>query len=427
MGFWRNLLGLHTGTALTAAVPVRSGGPMAAFTVSEQSANTPDEIAEMLRTGNVSASGQGVTDRTALKVATVFACLRIRTGAVANTPIGIKRRVDDRTRQDATDHPAWTLFSRRPNKWQTPSQFKRMMEGHLLLRGQAYALISRGVGGRLLALTPLHPDRVTKHQLPDMSLAFEYTRTDGRKIVIPQEDVFHLMGMTLDGVNGLSVLAYAREAIGLSLAMEQHGGTVFSQGANVSGAFQLPAGKTLTPEQADSLRQQLDEYRQGGSRDGKVIVLEDGLTYQQMALNAEDAQWLAGREFSRTDLCMFFGVQPHLIGITSGNTQLGSSIEAQGQGFVTYSLEDSFVSWEESIGLQCLDWVANPELYARFQRNALVRGDIKTRWEAYVKALQWGVMSPNDVLAAEDENPRSGGDVYYDPPNTAGQSSSGAA
>jgi HK97 family phage portal protein len=396
--------------------------PRAMSSVTEISVTSPAELDEALRRGVVSASGQSVNERTALKVAAAFACLRIRTGAIANTPVGIKRRLDDRTRADATDHPAWLLFNRRPNRWQTPAQFKRMMEAHLLLRGQAYAVITRGAKAAALALTPLHPDRVEKVQLPDNSLVFIWTRKDGSKQVFPQDDMFHLVGLSLDGFNGLSVLAYAREAIGLSLAMEQHGSTVFAQGANVSGAFQLPEGKQLSPEQADYLRAQLDEYRQGGSRDGKVIVLEDGLKYQQMALTAEDAQWLEGREFSRTDICMFFGVQPHLIGITAGNTQLGSSIETVGQGFVTYSLEDSFVTWEEAIGLQVLDWVTNPELYARFNRNAMVRGDIKTRWEAYVKALQWGVMSPNDVLAAEDENPRAGGDIYYDPPNTAGRS-----
>lgn len=415
MGFLKDFLSLHRNPVVAGG-----GGPRAAVSGQVISVNTPAELEEALRTGMTSAAGQAVTESTALKVAAVFACLRIRTGAIANTPIGIKRRVDDRVRQDATDHPAWTLFNRKPNRWQTPAQFKRMMEAHLLLRGNAYAVMTRGVGNRVIALTPLHPDRVKKHQLPDMSLAFEFQRKDGSKIVIPQDDMFHLTGLSLDGVNGLSVLSYARESIGLSLAMEQHGSTVFAQGANVSGAFSLPEGRQLTEEQAASLRAQLDEYRQGGARDGRVIVLEDGLKYTQMALTAEDAQWLGGREFSRTDVCMFFGVPPHLIGVTAGNTQLGSSIETMSQSFVTYSLEDSFTSWEEAIGLQCLDWVSNPALYARFNRNALVRGDIKTRWEAYVKAMQWGVKSPNDVLASEDENPRPGGDIYYDPPNTAG-------
>lgn len=385
------------------------------------SVSTPQELEEALRRGSLSASGQPVTDHTALKIAAVFACVRIRTGAIANTPVAIKRRVDARTREDASDHPAWLVLTRKPNKWQTPQQFKRMLEAHLLLRGNAYAVKSIGVGGKLLSLTPLHPDRVRKVQLPDMSLKFVWTRLDGAEFEFAQEEMFHLTGLTLDGVNGVSVLRYARETIGEALALQQHGSTVFRNGANVSGAFKMPAGRSLTQEQADQLRTQLDEYRQGGSRDGKVIVLEDGLEYQQMALSAEDAQWLEARQFTRGDIAMFFGVPPHMIGDTEKSTSYGTGLETQSQGFVTYTLEDSFVGWEETIGLQLLDWANRPELYARFNRNALVRGDIKTRWDAHVRAMQWGVYSPNEIRALEDENPRDGGDVYYDPPNTAGQ------
>jgi HK97 family phage portal protein len=261
---------------------------------------------------------------------------------------------------------------------------------------------------------------VRKVQLPDNSLAYQVTRRDGTMLNVPQEAMFNLTGLTLDGIHGVSVLTFAREAIGLSLAQEQHGAGVFKRGANVSAAFTLPAGRTLTDDQYNRLKAELEEFRNGGSRDGDTLVLEDGLTYQQMALTAKDAEWLASREFSRVDVCMFFGVPPHLVGITAGNTQLGSSIETQSQGFVTYSLEDSFTGWEEAIGLQLLAWDKNPALYARFNRNALVRGDINTRWTAYVKAMQWGVMSPNEVRALEDMNPRADGDIYYPPPNTAG-------
>ncbi|NKI99597.1 phage portal protein [Novosphingobium sp. SG707] len=421
MGWLNRLFGSASGGAgAVAQEPDYFNGPRASVSGSMINITTPEQLEDALRNANMSGSGVPVTETTALKVATVFACLRIRTGAVANTPLGIKRKVDERTRVDAPDQEAWKLLSRRPNKWQTPQQFKRMMEGHVLLRGNAHALKVRGVGGKVIALIPLHPDRVRRSQLDSGELAFTYTRKDGVQTVYPQEDMFYLTGLSLDGINGLSVLHYARETIGVALAMEQHGGTVFRNGANVSGAFKLPKGQTLGSEQKDYLREQLDEYRAGGARDGKVIILEDGLEYEKMALTSEDLQWLDGREFGRVDICMFFGVQPHMIGITAGNTQLGSSIDGQTQNFLTFSLEDSFIAWEEAIGLQLLRWDQFIDLYARFNRNALVRADFKTRWEGYVKAMQWGVFSPNRVLEFEDENPRPGGDIYYDPPNTAG-------
>lgn len=113
---------------------------------------------------------------------------------------------------------------------------------------------------------------------------------------------------------------------------------------------------------------------------------------------------------------MFFGVPPHMIGDTEKSTSWGTGIEQQSIGFVAYTLEDHLTTWEETIARDLVD-PGRDDLYARFNRAALVKGDIKARWEAYVKGLQWGVWSPNEIRTLEDENPREGGDVYYPPPN----------
>lgn len=417
MGFWRQILGLENDNQGSRSVPVVRAAADGGLLI-----RTPQELEEALRTGLVTSAGQAVTPEKAMRVAAVFACIRIRSGAIANMPMGIKRRVDDRTREDATTHPTWKVFNRKPNVWQLPRQFKAMMEANVLLRGHAEAVKVTGVGGRLTGLIPLHPDRVERRQRDDLALEYVWTRKDGQRFVFGQPEIFSLTGLSLDGVNGLGAISYAREAIGLSLAMEQHGGTTFRNGANVSGAFSLPAGRTLTEAQTGALKAQLDEFRQGGAREGRVIILEDGMEYKQMALSAEDAQWLDARKFSRSDIAMFFGVPPHLIGDTDKATSWGTGLETMSQGFVSFTLEDSLTMWEEAINLQCIDIDREPDIYCRFNRNALVRGDLKSRWEAYVKGLQWGVHSPNDVRAMEDENPRPDGDVYYDPPNTAGKS-----
>jgi len=357
-----------------------------------------------------------VTPDTAMRVAAVYACVRLISGAVANLPLHVKRRVDAVTREDLSSSEIWSVLRRKPNGWQTPSQFKRMMQAHILLRGNAYAQIVRS-RGKVLALNPLNPDRMEVTQTDALELAYEYTRRDGRKVKMQANEVMHLVGLTLDGVTGVSAITYARETIGLSLAQEHHGATTFKNGARPSSVLSHP-GK-LGPEGMENLRASLNAYRSGGEKEGQALILEEGMSVDQMSMTAEDAQWIEGREFSRTDIAMFFGVPPHMIGDTKKSTSWGSGIEQQSIGFVTYTLEDHLTTWEETINR---DLIAEEDVYARFNRRALVRGDIKTRWEAYVKAMQWGVYSPDDVRALEDENPRpdGGGGVYYDPPNTAG-------
>ncbi|MEF9600897.1 phage portal protein [Paracoccus sp. PXZ] len=353
-----------------------------------------------------------VSPDSAMRVAAVYACVRIIAGAVATLPLHIKRRVDARTREDASDAPIWQLLRRRPNRWQTPSQFRRMLQAHLLLRGNAYAMIVRS-RGEVQELIPLHPDRVAVTQGDDLALAYVYSRMDGKRVSLRQHEVLHLVGLTLDGVHGVSAIAYARETIGLALAMEDHGATTFRNGARVSGVLKHP--QKLGPEAVANLKAGLDAFRAGGDQEGKHLILEEGMDYARIAMTAEDAQWIESRKFSRTDIAMFFGVPPHMIGDTEKSTSWGTGIEQQSIGFVAWTLEDHLTMWEEAIDRDLIG--ADDLLYARFNRAALVKGDIKARWEAYVKGLQWGVWSPNEIRALEDQNPRAGGDIYYPPPN----------
>lgn len=407
MAWWNGLFARNaTPPAPRASYQDRGGGVVI---------STPQELEEALRGGVETGSGVAVTPNSSMRVAAVYRCVTLRCGVVANMPLHIKRRVDDRTREDASDHPLWGLLRRKPNRWQTPSQFRRMMQAHLLLRGNAYAMKVES-RGRVIELIPLDPDKVECKQLDDLSLVYTYTRSDGRRVTLAQSEVFHLVGLTLDGVHGVSAIKFARETIGLAMAQEDHGSSTFKNGARVSAALSHP--NQLGIEGQETLRSSLDQFRAGGEKEGKVLILEEGMTYTQMSLTAEDAQWIESRKFSRTDIAMFFGVPPHMIGDTEKSTSWGTGIDSQTQGFVTFTSEDDLTMWEETINRDLVG--DEPDIYARFNRAALVKGDIKARWEAHVKALQWGVSSPNEIRALEDQNPRAGGDIYYPPPNTAG-------
>lgn len=374
------------------------------------------ELSDYLESGSQSKSGASVTPHTAMQVAAVYACVRIISGAVATLPLHIKRRIDDRTREDASDTPLWKLIRRKPNRWQKPAQFRRLMQTNILLRGNAYALIVRS-RGEIRELIPLHPDRVKVKQLANLEIEYIYTRADGGQVTLLQSEVFHLYCMTLDGIVGVTPITFARETIGLSLSMEDHGSSTFKNGARFSTVLSHPA--KLGQDGQKLLKASLDDYRAGGDNEGKALILEEGMKVEKLNMTAADTQWIESRKFSRSDIAMFFGVPPHMIGDTEKSTSWGSGIEQQSIGFVAYTLEDHLTVWEEGI---TADLSTDDDIYAKFNRNALVKGDIKARWEAYVKALQWGVYNPDKVLALEDENPREDGKggQYYDPPNTAG-------
>lgn len=377
--------------------------------------NTPEELERYIQDGATTKSGAVVNADTAMRQGAVYACVRLLSGPPATLPLHIKRRIDARTREDASDSDLHELLNRKPNRWQKPHQFKRMMMAHVLLRGNAVCLkvVSRG---RIIELLPLDPERLEIKQNDDLSISYNYTRKDGGRSTFKQSEIFHLFGLTLNGYSGVTPITYARETIGLAMAQEDHGASTFKHGARIGGLLVHP--HTLGPEAVKNLKASLDEYRSGGSDEGKNLILEEGMTYTRMSMTAQDAQWIEARKLSRSDVAMFFGVPPSMIGDNSGSdSNWGTGLEQKANGFTTFTLEDYLTMWEEGI---TIDLNSDPKIYAKFNRNALVKGNIKDRWDAYVKALQWGVSSPNEIRALEDQNPREGGDIYYPPPNTAG-------
>lgn len=379
-----------------------------------------DQIRDLLRGGGNSASGAIITESSAMRVAAAWRCVNIIAGSIATLPLDLILRVNEDIRKPAVGHPLRRVLTVKPNPWQTPSEFRRMMQANLLLRGNGYARKVM-LGNQVLALIPLHPDRVTAEQLDTLAMQYKVRAGSGQVVTFAQKDILHLRGMSLDGVTGMSVLSNMRESLGLALQTEQAGARLFKNGMLTSGFIAHP-GK-LSDNAAKHLRESIEEKYSGSENAGKWLLAEEGMELKPLSLSAEDTQWLGTRDFQRYDIAMFFGVPPHMIGATEKTTSWGTGIEAQGTGFVTYTLNDWIKTWEESIKRDLLPESEWESIDARFNVNGLLRGDQKGRWDSYTKALQWGVYSPDEVRRMEDMNPRLDGDggVYYDPPNTAGQ------
>jgi len=366
---------------------------------------TSPELAEFLRGGMRSESGASITPSSALKVAAAYRCTAIITSAVKTLPMDLKRREGNK-RVDASDHWLWKVLRKRPNKWQTPSEFKALMQLCVLLRGNGYALIVRSMG-EVKSLIPL-VGHMKVTQNPDLSLRYEYTRSDGTTTTFKQSEIFHLRGMSMDGITGLSVIGFAREAIGMSIQTEKHAAKLFKNGTSIAGVIEHP--KEIEDEELQRLHEELEKFR-GAENAYKNLLLENGMKYTRIDINPVDAQFIQNRQFTQTDIAMFFGVPPHMLGLTEKTTSWGAGIEQQGIGFVAYTLQDWLTMWEEAVDRDLIP-DDEPTMYCRMNPAGLVRADIKTRYLAYAVGRQWGWLSANDVLEKEDENPIEGGDTY---------------
>lgn len=380
--------------------------------VSQQPSRNADDDRWWGGAATQSMAGVSVDVDAALKISAVWACVRLLSETIASLPLNMYQRRSDGGRELAPTHPLQSVLHDQPNANQTSIDFRNMMTGHVLLRGDAYAEIVPGARGAVDQLLPIHPDRVTVERLAGGRLRYQVRQNDGARRPYNQESIFHLRGPSRDGLTGMSIIDYARDSFGVSLAAEHYGSRFFRSDSRPGGI--LKTLRKLSPEAKARLKSQWQSAHSGGNQ-SRVAVLEEGVEWQSVGVTPEQAQFLGTREFHAEDVCRWFGVPPHMIGLTSKATSWGSGIEEMGIGFVTYTLLPWLTRWQQTISK---DLIIAPGMYfAAFTVEGLLRGDIGKRYGAYATARQWGWMSVNDIRRLENMNPVDGGDVYLQPMN----------
>jgi HK97 family phage portal protein len=374
--------------------------------------DTSEKLASLLGAWYDTDSGVEVTTANALQISTVYQCVRVLSESIGMLPFFLM--TDNGEGKDkAKNHPLYRLLKTAPNDYQTAQEWKELVIAHLCLLGNHYSYINK-VNGKVVELLPLSPSAVMPKLRDDYTVEYQVSFKNGTVRTLEQSEILHFKLFSTDGLNGLSPISMGRNALGLLKATEAHGSSLFKNGANPFGGFKTD--KNLTDKQFDDLKKQLAEH-QGSGNGFKPLILEGGLEWVQVAITPENAQFLETRKFQRSEICGLFRVPPHMIGDLERATF--SNIEHQGLEFVTSSLMPYLTRIENraNVSLLTADEQVNYEF--KFNVNALLRGDMQSRAEFYTKQLQNGALSPNEIRAKEDMNPREGGDIYLTPLNMA--------
>jgi HK97 family phage portal protein len=364
--------------------------------------------------GFISRAGVRVSEDTALAIATVYRCVSILSNMLAMFPKGMFEK-QARGRKEAGDHPLDPVISFKPNQRQTAFEFWRLVCFHLVLRQNAFVQIVPGLPGRgwVGQLVPLNPDRVKgPEELPSGKLRYEYTRGDGRKFtLIGGQDIWHLTGLSSDGLRGMSLLELAADSFGGAIAAERHAARFFERGVKFSGILEHP--RTLKPETASAMSDSFGRKYGGEQGAGRVPVLWEGMTFRSVGMSHKDAEFMDSRRFSIPEIARWFGVPPHMVGDVERSTSWGTGIEQQGLQFLIYSL----LPWIGLIEQSILFWlVVQPErFYPKMNVNAILRMDAQAQASVFSTLIDKGVLSPNECRELLERNPRDGGDEYVDP------------
>jgi HK97 family phage portal protein len=297
----------------------------------------------------------------------------------------------------------------------TAYTFKERLLADVLLRGNAFAEIEWSREGIPVALWPLPPARTEPKTLDSGRLVYEVKIQESTYQLHPQQ-VLHVPCMG-DGIKGRSLISYAAESIGNALATNEYANRFFSNDGAPGGV--LEHSGTLREETQKRLRHSWQAAHGGLSNSHRLAILEEGMTFKSTGVSPEEAQALEARKFNVADIARVFLIPPHMIGDVERSTSWGSGIEQQAIGYLVYALRPWLVRFEQELTYKLFSREERRQFFVENDVDSLLRGDTKTRNEAYAIMRNNGIINADEWREKENLNPlpRGKGKAYLVPLN----------
>ena len=383
-----------------------------------------------------SIAGQYVTSETAMRIAAVYACVRLLASCLASSPLYVyKRKPNSLSRNDRDmrpDHPLSPVLRVQPNEQiGAKIYWKRMMQDKVL-SGNAYSIIRRNAGGQPYALDWVSPSMLNVYWAYEIGmdrklgvdpyrLFYDVYFSNGGNKLFDQDDMLHIPNIGWNGKLGLSTVSAAYNSMGLALAKEEHSSRFFSQGTASNLGVEFPAGMSV--EARDRFQKYLEKKQQGVENHWKPYVITDGGKIHELSMTAKDAQLLESMQASFSDICSFFGVPTVMARETDKQSSWGTGIEQIVMGFKKFTMNDHFTDFELELERKLF---RDGKYFAEFDETELERGDTKTVYEA-MNIARGSMQAPailtmNEIRAKLGEAPDSapGSDERYIPQVTTG-------
>lgn len=340
----------------------------------------------------------------AMKISTVWACVRLLSQTISTLPIHVKERDGDR-RRVRYDHPVSQLLGK-PSPKMNGVSLRSVLMASALLRGNAYAFITE----RDSKQYPTRLDFV----LPQNVSLWEgdddvYYSILGSSVRIPSRDVVHIKGLSTNGLLGISPIRQHARLLDLSGNSLDFARSFYKNGCRTTGVFKT--ADKLSDVAYNRLYSQLRDNYFGTKNVGKPLLLEGGLDYSAVTIPPEDAQFIATRLQSVDEIAAIYGVPPHMVGNQSHSTY--SNNEQQNLELYNLTLRPWIVAFEAELNDKLFLEREKSRLYVDIDAKGLLRADTAARTNFYREMYYIGAMNANEIRACEDLDGYEGGDVFY--------------
>lgn len=415
-------MGLFSGISLALRVVADSFDPS-----SPRDMNDPQYWADFGGAGSV--TGVTVSDSNVSQLGAVQSVRYGLSSAISTLPVSVYRRGAKGAREALPDHPLTRLLGVRPNDMNSPAEFISEIAWWLSYYRNSYCRIlppGEGLGSKpygLGGLELIHPRRLALVERGfDGRLYYTFnppaTIAQGAQLkaeTYRDDQIWHLRGNPLreDGLLGEPIFHTATNVFARAIAVHEYGDIWFANSGQTGGIIKHPG--TFVDKEAK--QEFIDTWRRmsvGRNRHRDRLLLWGG-EYQQLKVTNAEAQLLETEDAADTAVFGLWSYPPHRAGRLKRSTN--NNIEQQSLDFVIYCLAPLAIAIEQAAERDLLLDNDDNKLFVEFNFAGLLRGDLKTRYAAYLMGRQGEWLSANDILRWENMSPRTdeGGDEYKNP------------
>ncbi len=364
-----------------------------------------------------------VTAETAITLPEIWYAISRIGGNVGTLPLQIFERNGDQQKSKARTHAAYQLHKRRPNPLMSAAVFRETVMVHALLRGNGRAWIERSGNGKPLAMHILPADTLTVIVNGAKWHVAKLTDEKGaaKEYKIHDRDVLHIVGLSFDGITGIDLIKAANDSIGFGIANLRSGKRTFENQGLPGLILTDTAGTFKTDAEAKEFLERFNEMHQGLDNKGKTALLRRGVTATPIEATSKDMESVENRRVSRQDAALWFLLES----IIGDDTSVSyNSLEQKNLAYLSNCLARWLVRWEQECDEKLLTEREKREEshFHRFNVEALLRTDSKSKAETISKLIVSRVLNPNEARDLYDWDRYDGGDEYANPAITPGQS-----
>jgi HK97 family phage portal protein len=357
--------------------------------------------------GNVSQqtyAGTVITQDTSLKIGAVYACVRLLADTISTLPVDTFYR-EGGARRPFRPKPLWV---ENPDLGTAREDHLQQAMVSLLLDGNVFIRIFRSRTGEIVSLVVLDPTRVDVRRNP-ATREIEYVLDGATDKTLRADEVLHITELRKPGaLRGVSRIDEVKQSLGLAAALEEFSARFFGQGSTTTGIIEWPGN--LTREQAKDLATGFEEGHKGLKRSHRPGVLFGGARFVKTGVDPNEAQMLESRQFAVEEIARIFRCPLNLLQVSTPGAMSYASVEQNAIQFAQYTLRPIISKFETAYS----SLLPGPA-FIKFNLDAILRGDIQTRFAAYSTGQLAGFLSVNDIHRLEDMPPADGGDEYRVP------------